>query len=310
VLTNGVPSPLTSSSVSLTRWTIPGTYSALVESYKPAAYYRLSEASGTTIYDIANCFDGVTSGSVARMSGPVPTDLAGFETGNQANNLAGGAYLPVGGPAIAGNNVTITLWIKPNSNVQVPYSGLYYSRGADYAGLHFGKGGNTKLAISWNGHYDDDSKVTVKDGEWNFAALVVKPGSATFYSYNVNYGWLSNSIIASFPVRNLAGGTTCIGIDPNFTSRYINGVIDEVAVMNTALEYPDIEKLAMAGQYVHVSILPAGAGFYQLGWSYGTLQWADSVGGVYTDVPGAAATSYLYNATGFGQKYFRSYYTP
>jgi hypothetical protein len=82
--------------------------------------------------------------------------------------------------------------------------------------------------------------------------------------------------------------------------------MDEVAVFNRTLSQEEVEKLAMAGFNVSLEILRAGAGSYQIGWSYGTLEWAESVTGAWTAVPGAVAPSYLYTPAGDKQKYFRA----
>jgi hypothetical protein len=59
VITNGGSMVLTSGVTSLKRWTLPGTYSALVESLQPAAYYRYM-----------NCRGRRTRGSTTRPSAP------------------------------------------------------------------------------------------------------------------------------------------------------------------------------------------------------------------------------------------------
>lgn len=316
VTTNGgsIPS-LTSSAAGITRWTIPGTYSALVESYQPAAYYRLSEASGTTVYDIGGGFDGFAYGTATRAAGPRPTGQVGYESSNNGYTLNGG-FLPVLGPAITTNTVTIVAWLNPSTtSSQVNYSGIYYTRGAvDYAGFNYNNNASTQLGISWNGHYNDQTGVYAVPGYWNFAALVVSPTDATFYVYcpgnPYTTDWQSNSIVAAFPVRNLAGGYgTCIGTDPNTgLNRPIKGDIDEVAVFNQALGWADIQKLALAGFNVNLSIQKASGNNFEIDWSYGTLQWSDSPDGGWSDVPGATPMSYSYDGTGVNKKFFRASY--
>lgn len=317
VLTNGAASgSLTSSVVGLTRWTVPGEYSEIVESYGPAAYYRFSETNGTTVYEIAQAFDGFTVGAISRTSGPVPTDFAGFQTNNNAYNGNGG-YIPVGGPAISGSNVTIAMWVNPSSSVQIPYSGLYYSRGADYAGFNYGPAGNTELGISWNVHYNDHSLVFAEPGVWNFIAVVLGDitvpsgitNAATFYCYTVGGGWQSNSIYGAggFPERNLAGGQgTAIGTDSNTgLNRPVKGMIDEVVVINKTLSFDDINKLAMAGVNTHVSIQPAGGNDYNVGWSYGTLQSSPTLFGPWASVGGAIPPAHTISSTTSTQQFFR-----
>jgi hypothetical protein len=322
VKTNGVASPLLSGGASLTRGTVPGTYSEAVESLRPDAYYRFGETVAGTIYDIAGGLDGVTNGLVAPAVGPQATDAAdfGFETTNMAYdfnsagaNPAAGGYVACGGSGILFPNApavttTIAGWIYPTAS-QIAFSGIYYSRCADYAALTFGPTGGYELGVSWNGNYNTHTYVYAYPGMWNFIAMVVTNDAATFYSYSTTYGWQSNTIYSSFPVRNLTGGTgTYIGSDPNTgLNRGVKGYVDEVAVFSKILDWPNIEKLGMAGVNVNLSIQPAGPGACRIGWSYGTLQSANSLNGPWQDIPTAAAPSYLYNYSGT-PKYFRAYH--
>jgi hypothetical protein len=130
------------------------------------------------------------------------------------------------------------------------------------------------------------------------------------YAYTADYGWQTATISQTFPLPTglVTGNVTAIGIDPNtsLANRYFKGAIDEVAVFNRTLSEEEVQKLVVAGFNVHLAIQPAGAGSYQIGWSYGTLEWSDSITGAWTQVPGAVAPSYLYTPAGDRQKYFRA----
>ncbi len=315
---------VTSSVAGLVRWTIPGTYSGLVESYKPAAYYRFGESSLAKIYDISSAFDGSAMGAVAATSGPVPTGQVGFESPNSAYNIgtATGGIQPVGTP-INTNTVTITMWLNPNG-AQTAFTGLYYTRGLgattnNYVGLQVDRtpgSPGTQLSLAWAAApnpYDWHTGVFMEADAWNFVAVAIAPDNAVMYDYTADYGWQTATISQSFPMPTglVAGGVTGIGIDPNtaLANRYFKGAIDEVAVFTRTLSQDEIQKLAMAGFSVNLSIVPAATGSYQIGWSYGTLEWADSVTGTWTDVPGAVSPSYTYTPTSGNQKYFRAGYT-
>lgn len=303
---------MTSSPVGLTRWTVPGSYSEVVESYRPAAYYRFKETSGKTAYEIAQGADAGVFNLAAQTNGPQPTTQVGFESGNVGYNIGTTVgYIASLTPVITTNTVTITAWINPSSINEVT-RGIYFSRGAGYAGFNFSDVGGNQLDITWNGHYNVNSGVYAYANEWNFVAMAVTPTDVTFYCYNLTAGWQMSTVTLDFPTPNLAGATTGIGTDPsNLTARSLTGQIDEVAVFNQTLALEDIQKIASAGFNVHLSIERASANAERVSWSYGTLQWANAVTGPYTDVPGAVAPSFIYtNAPGTGQKYFESYHIP
>jgi hypothetical protein len=321
VLTNGVSGGLSSAPVGLQRWTLPGTYSEVVESYHPTAYYRFTEASGT-VYELAQCLDGTTNGLISKTAGPAATNGVdvGFEASNSAYNMnaAGGSppaggYVNCGGAGIVFNNgsivtTTISGWIYPTAS-QTAYSGIYYCRNNDYAGLTFGPSGGYELGVSWNGNYNTHTYVYVYPNTWNFFAMVVTNDAATFYSYANGFGWQSNTISGPFPVRNLTGGTgTAIGTDPNTSlNRGIKGYLDELAVFNRFMTWDDVQALVSADANVHVSISKSAGNNNTIGWSWGTLRWADSLNGPWTDVPGASAPSFTTNSVS-PQKYFRAVY--
>ncbi len=324
VLTNGVPCGLESPGVGLTRWTFPGTYSALVESYQPTAYYRFSESGPGKIYDIANTYDGVTNALASPAAGPQPSDGAdyGFETPNNSyffngNGGGGGGAVTLSASGITfpdplATRVSVALWIYPTAS-QIPFSGIYYTRATDYASLEFGPSGGYELGVAWasgSGNYNTHTAVFVNPNVWNFVAMVVTNNGATFYSWSAANGWQSNTIAGTFsPNRNMTGGTgTCIGTDPNVgLNRGVKGRIDEVAVFSRILTWDDVQKFVVAGANVSLAITPAGGNNVNVGWSYGTLESAGSVAGPWSPVSGASAPSFTTNSLS-GQQYFRASY--
>lgn len=322
VSTNGGPVGLTSTPVSLQRWTLPGTYSEVVENYHPTAYYRFSEGALGTVYELAQCLDGATTGLISPTAGPAATNGmdVGFEANNSAYNCnaaggspASGGYVNCSGAGIVFNNgsivtTTVSGWIYPTAS-QIAFSGIYYCRNADYAALNFGPSGGYELGVSWNGNYNTHTLVYVYPNTWNFIAMVVTNDAATFYSYSYGNGWQSNTIAGSFPVRNLTGGTgTCIATDPNTgLNRGIKGYMDEVAVFNRCMTWEDVQALVSADANVHLSIQKTAGNNKTVGWSWGTLRWADSLAGPWTDVPGASAPSFTTNSAS-AQKFFRAVY--
>ena len=313
---------ITSSPVAITRASVPGSYSALVESLGPSAYYRLNEASGQYAYDAATGNDAEAVQAI-HTTGPQPPTQAGFESGNGANTIGTAVYtagpspafIASPGTAITTNQVTITAWLKPSNNNEYT-RGIYFSRSypaGTYAGFNFadsGQGGPNQLDCTWSGHYNVHSGVFAYGGEWNFVAMVVTATNISFYCDNLSAGWQANTLTMSFSVPNLKGAITGIGLDPySFTGRLIDGQIDDVAVFNRTLSVDELTMLANAGFNVRLGIQKTTGTNVEVDWTYGTLQWTgDLVNGPWTDVPSASAPSYIYDSATSGQKYFRASY--
>lgn len=304
VITNGGSMVLTSGVTSLTRWTIPGTYSALVESLQPAAYYRFSETNGTTVYELAKAADARLFNSAIRTNGPVPVSQAGFETSNTGYRIGPGVgYISSGTPVINTNTVTITAWVYPYSAQSD--RGIYFSRGSQYAGFGFGNGGNQLDVTWWNGQFYVGSQVFVFPNMWSFVAVTVTGTNATFYRYDDLNGWTNRTVTRTFSVPNLAGANTGIGNDPfDQNARALNGQLDEVAVFNRVLTPEQIYALGDAGIRVHMAIEPAPNNACNVGWSYGTLESATDILGPWTPVSGAVPPAYVGPTTN-AQQFFR-----
>ena len=130
--------------------------------------------------------------------------------------------------------MTITCWVNPNG-FQRGRAGIVHSRSeSTAAGLIIDSAGGRDLSYDWEGDptaYNSVSSVTLQDAQWNFAALVVRPDSATIFVPNgTSYSTFTNFMPhAPQPFD----GTLYIGTDPAVTN--FNGLIDEVAVFSRAL---------------------------------------------------------------------------
>jgi hypothetical protein len=333
IVASATSGSVTSSPAGITRWTIPGSYSEIVESYHPAAYYRFKETSGNTAYEIAQVADAtVPYPAASHSSGPQPADWVGFEADNTGYTIGASSFYKTPSigfiitptPVIKTNTVTITAWVKPVTSSQND-RGIYFTRrfnndfngfaGASdaYAGFGFGNGSANQLDCTWSGHYYVGSGVYAYPNEWNFVAMALTSTDVTFYCYNKTAGWVASTKTMGFTTPNLLApaSVTGLGSDPSsLTGRCLDGQIDEVVVFNQTLAEADIHNIADAGMNVHLAIEKASSTTERVSWSYGTLQWADTVDGLYTDVPGAPTTPFTTNSTTFNQKFFRSYYTP
>ncbi|MDI6766997.1 MAG: carboxypeptidase-like regulatory domain-containing protein [Bacteroidota bacterium] len=127
------------------------------------------------------------------------------------------------------NTVTLSAWIKRNG-AQNDWAGIMFSRAnSTIAGLSILNSG--ELRYHWNADaatYGWLSGLIVPDNEWTFIALVVEPDKATIY---MNDTMVVNTV--AHAVEEFDGNFE-IGRDAASSSRYFNGLIDEVCAWNTA----------------------------------------------------------------------------
>lgn len=271
-------------------------YEKTVSAANPVAYWRLNETNGTIAYDCVGVYNG-TYGSAAVLGaiGPRPPDDLGFELTNTAVEVVNGvsnAWVTVPALNLNSDTVTITCWLKP-IGVQAPWAGVFYCRGGStVAGLDFG-GTGTALNYTWNndpGTYGWSSGVTPPIGVWSFAALVVQPTQATIYLGTTNC--LTSAVNTynhppqPFEVSSEIGTDTYSSL-----SRAFNGMLDEVAIYNTALTPAQIQQLYENGfqlAQVQVGIQQSGENL-TLTWPQGTLFQAPNLNGPWTPVTGVTS---------------------
>jgi hypothetical protein len=285
-------------------------YQTAVLAGNPVAYWRLNETSGTTAYDDVGGYNG-TYGSTVILgaTGPRPPDDLGFELTNTAVQVANGvsnAWMTVPALNLNTNTVTITCWLKPSS-VQAPWAGVFYCRGGStVAGLDFG-GNGTALGYTWNndlGTYGWSSGVTPPVGVWSFSALVIQPTQVTIYlgtasgltSANNTY----NHPPQAFEVNSEIGTDTYSSL-----ARAFSGLLDEVAIYNTALTPVQIQQLYENGfqlPQVQMGIQQSGPNLI-LNWPQGVLFQANNLNGPWTAVTSATSPYIVHPAA--GQTFYR-----
>ncbi|MBI5476577.1 MAG: carboxypeptidase-like regulatory domain-containing protein [Ignavibacteriales bacterium] len=138
-------------------------------------------------------------------------------------------YVSIPALNLNSNTVTMSAWIKRNGT-QNDWAGILYSRAKrTAAGLHILSTG--ELRYNWNDQastYEWSSGLIVPDNEWTFIALVVEPDKATIYMNDTLAENLVSHSIEEFD------GYFEIGIDAASSSRYFNGLVDEICIWNTA----------------------------------------------------------------------------
>jgi hypothetical protein len=301
-------------------------YEALVVADKPVAFYEFNETNDPSTGDalaydsvggynalygagMANGFDGIT--------GPQPADgFPGFSTTNlavQAFNGVAGAYLTCPPWNLDSSSVTFSMWINPVAD-QAAFTGLIFCRGGDTA-AGFGyatsldANDHHTLSYTWNDDvntYNWQSGLTPPFGQWSFVSLVVTPTSATIYLMNTD-GTLSATHAYNHAFQSFGNGEV-IGTDSASTqARAFNGVIDDVAVYNSALSQSQLEALYNASTGIAPPVtlrITHSAGAAQISWSpsLGVLLQSANIRGPWV-TNNAAVSPYSVSPTNAAQFY-------
>ena len=84
------------------------TYSDLIMSHGPVAYWRLAEQSGTTAAEETGNFPGIYHGPLLGQEGPMRAEKAPYFDGVDD-------YVAVGSPTVSGSSLTLLAWIKADA---------------------------------------------------------------------------------------------------------------------------------------------------------------------------------------------------
>ncbi len=158
------------------------------------------------------------------------------------------------------NTVTMTAWIK-SSALQSSFAGIFFARGgATTAGLSLTA--TNELRYHWNDNgYGFASNLIVPNNQWTHVALVASPTKMALYM-NGKAAVNTTTILPeefNTPLN--------IGLDPNGTTRYFNGLIDEVCVFDRSLTQNEIRELM---HLTKVSNFSGLVSYYQFNENTGT----------------------------------------
>jgi hypothetical protein len=276
-------------------------YQSAMLAAAPAVWWRLDETNGALLlHDAIGSQNGTNAGAaVLGAAGPRPPDFLGFEMTNTAAQFANGttnAWIDVPALNLNTNTVTITAWIYP-VGATADYAGVcFYRSGGTVAGINYGGsvGANTgMIGYTWNNDQNTwgwSSGLTPPANQWSFVALVIQPASAIMYLVTTN-GRQSATNTYAHPNQGFSGAGT-IGTDAyDATGRAFNGLIDEVAVFNSALTPAQIQSLFANGSQldsVQVGCQRAGANL-NLTWPQGTLLQSSNLAGPWSRASASAS---------------------
>ena len=227
------------------------SYSSLVTSLNPLAYYSLNEGAYTApdpaTLPVATALgtagagaNGVYfPGSRAGTPGPRPVAQSGFEAGNVGASFNGAAgHVGTGLQLNDATEFTVTGWIRRGA-VKSGRGGYFGQNNL----LEFGDadgGANIELWVDARGS-NIKAPFPFVDGEWGFFAISASANSTVLYANGRELGRLAGTI-ASYGANeflfNIGGG----GIF-NTTGDFFRGDIDEVAVFPTALTEAQLRTL-------------------------------------------------------------------
>ncbi len=240
----------------LRRFTLP-SYKTVVLSDNPVAFWPLNETSGTTAYDISgNSYNGTYSGGFTLGQPGLPSGGTAVQfngssgcinipeavtTAKASVTLEGWVNLsPWGNSSTAGHGVLIKVG---ESGSVGSYTGYAVGLGANVTNNIFDNAGNYLAGLysgnSWN---PLNTPTQVPLSGWHHIVMVIESNSESSYYLDGNLvGTSSNSIITA-PSSN-----STIAGDDGVSTRYLLGILCNVAVYNTALSASQIQAHYNAG---------------------------------------------------------------
>jgi hypothetical protein len=280
--------------------TTSAAYQSAMLAASPQVWWRLNETNGALLYDAIGSQNGTNAGAVVLgVAGPRPSDFLGFEMTNTAAQFANGtanSWINVPALNLNTNTVTITAWIYPVGTT-ADYAGVcFYRSGGTVAGINYGGsvGSNTgMIGYTWNNDQNTwnwTSGLTPPANQWSFVALIVQPASATMYLVTTN-GRQNATNTYAHPSQSFSGAGT-IGADAyDAAGRTFNGLIDEVAVFNSALTAAQIQSLfANGSQLDSVQLGSQRTGLnLNLTWPQGTLLQSSNLAGPWSRASASAS---------------------
>jgi hypothetical protein len=225
-------------------------YSAVILADTPIGYWRLGEASTTSIAadssgsaTPSNGFytRGVVSGAAGAIHGD-PDTAATFD------GASAFVIIPnsTGGTFDLANGFSLEAWVINNGQSGVGQAGRILSNraanGWGFGILHVGDG----VRFTTFGVKDYDSSLTVipQDGNYHYIVVVFdSSNAATFYLD----GQMTDSIPGPGPAKTSSNDLN-IGRNPGTTQEYFNGNIDEAAIYNYELTAAQIAAHYAAAQ--------------------------------------------------------------
>ncbi|HVM47137.1 MAG TPA: LamG-like jellyroll fold domain-containing protein [Candidatus Acidoferrum sp.] len=300
LVASNVSAVATSLPAQLSVWS-PGPYATAVLADAPAAYWRLDETNGPTVFDCLSTNNGTASAAVVFGAvGAFPDDLdtaCHFDASN-SDKVDVDFH-----PALNSSAFSFECWARVTGGGNSTASPLTSRNAPVTQGYCFQVSSNNVWQFcsgtGINNLWHTLNGPAVTPGRWTHLVGTYSGTSKTFY---VN-GLAAASATVQFapntdaPLRLGAGATEGAGND------FFNGDVDEVAVYGYALSAARVQThYQTAYPSETLGVAPTSGGL-QLTWSGGTLQAAASLNGPWTVVTNAVPPWFLVPAT--NRQFFR-----
>ena len=205
-------------------------YDAAVLADHPVGYWRLGEASGTTLVDRSgHGNDGVYAGSY--QLGQVGAIAGDADTATVFGGQSG-ATVPSSRNLVVGNQVTIELWLKKRSEafdaVFVAKNGACVANAECFQLLNHLTSGQMEFRVIADPGSALVSNSSLSTGDWHYVVATYDGGQARLYVD----GALDGSRAITMTPSNAADPWS---IGRRADGYFADGTLDEVAVYGTAL---------------------------------------------------------------------------
>jgi hypothetical protein len=211
-------------------------YELLILSDAPLAYWRLGETTGTTVHDSSavGTFTGTYTNTPtlgqAGIPGAAPNLAAKFDSLSQplANQQQAATFGDV--LQLAGTKATIEFWVAIVGSV-VGFA-PYVARGDTTWRVSTAVASNKQVQFTFgSGQVTSSTVANLADGNYHHVVCTYDQAHLTIYVDSVQVGqtaWSTNLPTSS-------GKNVGIGYNSDAQTRYIQAIMDEVAVYDTAL---------------------------------------------------------------------------
>ena len=223
--------------------------------------WKFDEGSGTTAYDSSgNGNDGTLQGGATWTDGR-------FGGGIQLDGSSG--YVSVPGFQLTTGTITFVAWV--NGWKGGDWAPLISSRAVDACEMNFGD--NNTLHYTWNDNSSNSWGWTggpvIPQDTWTMLAVTIDPAGATAYVYTDTDGLTQNTNA----IAHIEQTVGALQIGWSFDARYVQGIVDEVAVYDHALTEDEILTLAKGAKGLPLARGPNPEDGAILGDTWVNLTW-------------------------------------
>ncbi len=249
-----------SAAVHLTVLAVPTSgYLGAVLADGPLSLWRLDEATGTMLFDSLGGRDGAYVGSIGLGQVGFMADDASVNFPNSGWNLVTPSTygdVPYDAALNPAGPFSVELWVKPNGipgDLFSPLSSMNVDAGRPGYLFYMNGGSGWQFRLGNAAGYIATVSGGTSSADWTHLVGVYDGSSAYLYVNGVEYGPVAASGFLPSTTVPLRIGS------PTGFSRPWNGLVDEVAFYNHALNLTQVRNHLFAGTPLRVAMAPAAA---------------------------------------------------